>query len=215
VEQLVDGQAARAGLTIPRDTQFRNPNRTYFNDKNVRSADDLETGREELESQVTEILSTMEATFSQILFVNGWATVDMIDLYLASGLLPNVMRSSMALYQALWMHLCTLTLKHPFNIVAIHVKHHSGHLRQLRMYATTRCRLIVRTYIYLRDAKHSNYKSMTLTDKIMFAAVPSLMSSKSNEPNPDVRVFDCFHCNSDLHLKIPCPANVVRPRSYI
>ena len=71
VEQLADIQAAKSGLTIRRDTQFRNPNRNYFNDKNIRTADDLETGREELESQVAEIVSTMEATFRQILITNG------------------------------------------------------------------------------------------------------------------------------------------------
>ena len=118
---------AKSGLTIPRDTQFRNPNCNYFNEENIRTADDLETGREELDSQVAKLLSTTEATLSQLLFTNGWAKVD-INLYLASGLFPNVMRSSMALYQALWLHLCTLTLKHPFNIVAIHVKHHLDHL---------------------------------------------------------------------------------------
>jgi hypothetical protein len=212
VKQLADVQTAKLGLTIPRDTQLRNPNRNYFNDKNIKTPEDLESSREELESQVAEILSTMEATFSQILFTNGWAKVD-IDLFLASGLLPNVMRSSVALYQALWLHLCTLTLKHPFPIVAIHVKHHADWLRQLRIYAGTRCGLIARTYVYLRDAKHSNYRSMTLTDKILALALPSLMSLKSIEPlHPEARIFDCTHCMSDLHLKVPCPAKRLKAK---
>jgi hypothetical protein len=119
----------------------------------------------------------------------------------------------MALYQALWLHLCTLTLKHPFNIVDIHVKHHSDRLQQLRIYAGTSCRLIARTYVYLRDAKQSNYRSMTLTDKILVLALPSLMSLKSIEPNhPEARVFDCAHCMSDLHLKVLCPAKRLKAK---
>jgi hypothetical protein len=96
VEQLADVQAVKSGMIVPRDTQFRNPNRNYLNDRTLRTAADLETGREELESQANEIMSKMEATICQILFVNGWARGD-IDIFLASGLLPNVMRSTMAL----------------------------------------------------------------------------------------------------------------------
>jgi hypothetical protein len=135
-EQIADIQAVKSGLIVPRYTQFRNPNWNYLNDKTLRTLEDLETGREELEAQASEIMGNMEATICQILFVNGWARGN-IDIFLASGLLPNVMRSTMALYQALWMHLCTLTLKHPFKVVSLHIKHHADKLCTLWVYATT------------------------------------------------------------------------------
>jgi hypothetical protein len=131
VDQLADVQAVKAELIVPRDTQFCNPNRNYMNDRTIKSAEDLETGREELESQAQDIMNNMEATICQILFVNGWSRGD-IDIFLASGLLPNVMRLTLALYQALWLHLCTLTLKHPFKVVTIHIKHHADKLCTLR-----------------------------------------------------------------------------------
>jgi hypothetical protein len=213
-EQIADVQAVKSGLIVPRDTQFRNPNRNYLNDKTLRTLEDLETGREELEAQASEIMGNMEATICQILFVNGWTRGD-IDIFLASGLLPNVMRSTMALYQALWMHLCTLTLKHPFRVVSLHIKHHADKLRTLRVYATTRCRLIVRSYIYLRDAKHKNYRDQSISDKIMLMALPSFLSLKSLElpsHNPETRAFDCTHCMSDLHLRVPCPGKRLKAK---
>jgi hypothetical protein len=214
VEQLSDVQAAKAGLTIPHDTQFKNPNRTYLNDKTLKSGEDLESSREDLESQSTEILQTMEATMSQILFVNEWTKRD-IDLYLASGLLPNVMRLSMAHYQSLWLHLCTLTLKHPFNVVTLHIKHHANKLRSLRQFSQTRCRLLIRAYIYLRDAKHKNYRDQSISDKIMALAFPSVLSLKPPEThtaNPEGRTYDCPHCMSDKHLRVPCPAKRLRAK---
>jgi hypothetical protein len=176
--------------------------------------EDLETGREELEAQASEIMGNMETTICQILFVNGWAKGD-IDIFLVSDLLLNVMRSTMALYQALWLHLCTLTLKHSFRVVSIHIKHHADKLRTLRVYATTRCRLIVRSFIYLRDAKHKNYRDQGISDKIMLMALPSFLSLKSLEPpphNPETRAFDCTHCMSDLHLKVSCPGNRLKAK---
>jgi hypothetical protein len=213
-EQMSDVQAAKAGLTIPPDTQFKNPNRTYLNDNTLKSGEDLESSREDLESQSTEILQTMEATMSQILFVNGWTKGD-IDLYLASGLLPHVMRLSMAHYQSLWLHLCTLTLKHPFNVVAIHIKHHADKLRTLRQFSQTRCRLLIRAYIFLRDAKHKNYRDQSISDKIMALAFPSVLSLKPPEvhsANPEGRTYDCPNCMSDLHLGVPRPAKRLRAK---
>jgi hypothetical protein len=214
VDQLADVQGVKAGLIVPRDTQFRNPNRNYMNDRTIKSAEDLETGREELESQAQDIMNNMEATICQILFVNGWSRGD-IDIFLASGLLPNVMRSIRALYQALWLHLCTLTLKHPFKVVSIHIKHHADKLRTLRVYATTRCRLIVWAYVYLRDAKHKNYREQSISDKIMMMALPSLLTLKNSDlvpHNPESRVFDCTHCMSDLHRRIPCPGKRLKAK---
>jgi hypothetical protein len=46
-EQIANVQAVKSGLIVPRNTEFRNPNQNYLNDKTLRTLEDLETASEE------------------------------------------------------------------------------------------------------------------------------------------------------------------------
>jgi hypothetical protein len=93
----------------------------------------------------------------------------------------------------------------------LHVNHHARHLRQIRMYATRRSQMILRTYTYLRDAHAKGYINIKLvgivTQKLqdMTQTLADQQALLADQKPP--KDWACNHCHSELHEggMVTCP----------
>ena len=78
--------------------------------------------------------------------------------------------------------------------------HHAEQLYELRSYASSRKKLLLKTYIYLREAAKLDFYCMKLSEKqsVSYSKAAFAMSAGKHLKSVDAK---CGHCNSaDLHI---------------
>jgi hypothetical protein len=147
----------------------------------------------------------------EILYASGWAAQD-TDSFCLIGLLPRIIRSTMSLYQELFLVFQRLAVAHPnqWDEVGLeYVTHHAKAFGRIRKCAQTRSQMILQNYTYLRDAKTKNFMDMKLLGALSLkwhslamagtpAARPKSLVSPKAAPTPPP--WTCAHCHTvDLH----------------
>jgi hypothetical protein len=223
-ESLRGGEFAN-GARIKEDGRWNKPSKNHL--QTIKGKDDL---RETL-----ELLHEIEGEMSQNM-ENGWRVVlaehlgwddDTTELWFRVGVLPRMVRDSLANYRALLLeveHMCTGAELSAAALVFL--KHHSAKLRLIRTHrARTRLQLIWMTYTYLRDARAARFSSQALQGKqtdVLREALLALQAAQTPARTPHNRnnqqrprdeaggaPIKCSGCNSrNLHPGIgrrDCP----------
>jgi hypothetical protein len=172
--------------------------------------EDLYDALDEIGSQSDKVLQSFEASVQEILFTQGWARTD-VDVYVASGLLPRIIQRLLATYYELYLHFQRLVAQNPDpnhfkDFTLLHIQHHARQLRQIRMYATRRSTMILRSYTYLRDARAKGFTDVKLigliTNKLqdltLQLAETRLLGNDGGKVKPP-KEWACPHCHSELH----------------
>jgi hypothetical protein len=188
--------------------------------------EDIFDAADEIGSQSDKVLTRFYSSLQEILYAQGWAKDD-VDLYVASGLLPRIAERMLQLCYELYLHFQQLIAHDPDparfkEFTLLHVTHHARQLRKIRMYATRRSQMILRSYTYLWDAHAKGYMDIKLvgivTQKLqdMTRAVME-MPATAQELKPP-KDSACNHCHSELHKggMAACPlvdfkAKIARP----
>jgi hypothetical protein len=149
-----------------------------------------------------------------------------VDEYIRNGLLPRIVRDSFRCYSNLLSTIRQLAFDHGTHWeggpAKAMLEYHSSKLLQVRRHALTRRMLVLRTYVYLRDAESKAYyhESMTedlwarmalLNDKLLSMPIseheggepsPKLKEKPDRQPSKEGNP-KCSHCRSStVHKKL-------------
>jgi hypothetical protein len=208
VGDLNDVSARRVGAAT-RDTQWKLASKNTM--EKIKTIEDCNTAADELSCEAETVLANMDASMKEILYASGWAAQD-TDSFCLIGLLPRIIRSTMSLYQELFLVFQRLAVAHPnqWDEVGLeYVTHHAKAFGRIRKCAQTRSQMILQNYTYLRDAKTKNFMDMKLLGALSLkwhslamagtpAARPKSLVSPKAAPTPPP--WTCAHCHTvDLH----------------
>jgi hypothetical protein len=131
-----------------------------------------------------------------------WTDAD-AKLYLVAVLLPRVIVATMDNYFHLLLHVRTMSPTEDIfeHLGAQHLSYHADQLLQIQRYALTRQDLILKNYIYLRDAAVNGFTNVRSLQKLL-----RLTMSLSDHTTPAAtKVYDCDFCHGAFHPAAPCP----------
>ncbi len=109
VGDLNDVSARRVGAAT-RDTQWKLASKNTM--EKIKTIEDCNTAADELSCEAETVLANMDASMKEILYASGWAAQD-TDSFCLIGLLPRIIRSTMSLYQELFLVFQRLAVAHP------------------------------------------------------------------------------------------------------
>jgi hypothetical protein len=97
-----------------------------------------------------------------------WTDAD-AKLYLVAGILPRVIVTTMDNYFHLLLHVRTMSPSEDIfeHLGAQHLLYHADQLLQIRRYALTQQDMILKNYIYLRDAAANGFTIVKLLQKLL------------------------------------------------
>jgi hypothetical protein len=221
VSEIAEQRAAGAGAQL-RDTQWKVASHNAI-DK-VKTMEDLYDAADEIGSQSDKVLQSFEANLQEILYGQGWGTED-VELYIALGLLPRIVQRLVALYYEMYLHFQRLVVQDPDpehfkTFTLLHISHHARQLRQIRMYATRRSQMILRSYTYLSDAKAKGFTDIKLigaiTQKLQELTRGRLDQGGDGGPSKGkVKDWACNHCHCEIHEGGPtaCPLKEIKAKA--
>jgi len=122
----------------------------------VKTAADHGLAVEELAEVMEPVLEQMENNVRNTLDVLCWDE-DQVEAYLVSGRLPLWSRWMVQLYHELLLNVVQGVSKHGWDLVQIDMAFYTHALINLCAMARRRFPFILRTYVFLRDARHKGW----------------------------------------------------------
>jgi hypothetical protein len=106
-------------------------------------------------------------------------------------------------YLQLLLHLRTISMnKAIYNRAGrLHLKYHADQLMQIQRYAITRSDMLLKTYVYLREASAKNFTSIKFLNIL---TCPTRIDNLLDPHNP-AKTYDCDYCHGDFHHLVLCP----------
>jgi hypothetical protein len=196
---FADVQTQRSG-GHQRDTQWKTTGRNYL--AKIDSADAAVEAVTQLTAMRAELVDSLTAAFTEILITAGW-TSDDAAVYCKSGGLVILVTRTLDDYCSLLLFLVYKTLHHPKNwerISKIYADHHSKKLAMIRILARRREYMLLRNYVYLRNARAVNFQSLAIVSKLteQSLVLPDIsMGGDKDKKSP--KKWDCTHCHGKFH----------------
>jgi hypothetical protein len=157
-----------------------------------KTAADLGLAVEELAEVMEPVLEQMENDVRNTLDVLCWDE-DQVEAYLVSGRLPLWSRWMMQLYHELLMNVVQGVSKHGWDLVQIDMAFYTRVLINFRVMARRRFPFILRTYVFLRDARHEGWTPPMLVKVRTTYTSKVLLSIQTRLP---VGTSTCSYCLS-------------------
>jgi hypothetical protein len=182
-----------------RDTQWKTAGRNYL--AKIDSAEAAIEAVTQLTALRTELFESLTAAFTEILITAGWNVED-AAVYCKSGGLVILVTRTLDDYCALLLFLVYKTLQQPENwdrVSKIYANHHAKKLAMIRLLARRREYMLLRNYVYLRNARAVNFQSLSIVTKLTEQALfpNSFMAGDKEKKNP--KKWDCTHCHGKFH----------------
>jgi hypothetical protein len=195
---FADVQTQRTG-GHQRDTQWKTTGRNY-----LAKIDSAETAIEtvtQLTAMRTELFESLTAAFSEILITAGWTSED-ASVYCKSGGLVILVTRTLDDYCALLLFIVYKTLHNSENwdrISKVYVEHHSKKLAMIRMLARRREYMLLRNYVYLRNARAVNFQSLSIVAKLTEQSLAPDSTAAVDKEKKNPKKWDCTHCHGKFH----------------
>jgi hypothetical protein len=165
LSESIRGEAFRDRGRISEDHRWKNLNKDQLH--NIKSLEDVRETQELIHEIEEETISNMENGWRAVLYEHmGWNDAT-VDLWLRIGVLPNLIRHSLAHYKALLSEVEFMCQGTKLTKQAeVFLNHHARKLALIRTHrARTRLQLIWMTYTYLRDSRSIKFVSQGLQAK--------------------------------------------------
>ena len=148
------------------DGQWRTTTKARL--RTVKAVGDLMTMNEEIHQTQTEIFEQQDDSVRTFLHRLHYSSAE-IKEYLATGLWHRIISDSFANYVHLLQTIIHLANTHGFagGMAERMLTYHANQLLQIRLYSPNFTRFQIRTYIYLRDAKVTNFDHLSIYRPLM------------------------------------------------
>jgi hypothetical protein len=203
IGELADRATRRSGR-VARDTGWGNAGRNAL-DK-IKTLDDLTNATEELGSHRDQVLTAMRSVIRGVLRGVHWSDED-ATLYSVAGLLPRVIVNTMEWYFHMLLHFRTMSRNEDLyeRVGKVHLKFHADQLMQIRRYSISRCDMVLKIYVYMRDSASKSFSSIKLLNHLAHQVHVPAAQSLSNQASD----HDCDFCHGNYHRLAPCPLRLV------
>jgi hypothetical protein len=128
--------------------------------------------------------------------------------YRAAGGLPNIPRWTLMCFKELLLQCLARVNSVGWEVVACDIKYYSDTLHFIRTTSTTRIMHLVKTYVFLRDARHASFMThKQLTDRVTNMSKKLLLNTPApNKQQNNGGRAGCSRCNGTFHPERPtCP----------
>ena len=127
-------------------------------------------------------------------------------MYLRIGLLPHIMEESLRWYQHL-LAVAEQCTREGWEHAQVYLRYHATELGTIRRRSVSRSQLIMKVYIYLREASERNFTTVNLLEaemqayrKKLLEAETSVGTPRGGSPQKKTLPNTCGKCGStDLH----------------
>ena len=153
------------------------------------------------------VFDSMDTVVTEFMLLVHFSMDAIRDYLYGYGLLPKISRDTFRFFRALILRVQTLVHATDTRGTGWHESlaqqmfdHHAEKLYELRSYASSRKKLLLKTYIYLREAYKLDFYCMKLSEKqsVSYSKAAFAMSAGTHLKSSDGK---CAHCHSaDLHI---------------
>jgi len=157
-EEVMNFRKARTG-GFARDTQWNTDSRNVL--LSVKTAETLSDKTRELQEEQTKVVEASVSRYKVVLEREGWDQVS-TKLWLQAGVMPRMVQASLTAYLSLLLEAQGQFQTFGWPHAQDFVHHHGTELSRIRTYAPSRFRMVIQTYVYLRDAQKSRFNSLKL-----------------------------------------------------
>lgn len=193
---------------VVRDTLWARAKRNSMNQ--VKSAESLQRLSDEVAVVDTVVMENMVNEVSKVLLDAFWSESDAMNYCVAGGL-PNISRWTLAYYKELLLQCLARVNSLGWAVVAVDVKYYSDELHLIRTTSTTRFTHLVKTYVFLRDARRDSYMThKQLSNRV--ASMNKIMCQQMDRPGGGggggaaAGRRSCARCHGTFHQDMPsCP----------
>jgi hypothetical protein len=145
-----------------RDVQWRANNRTSL--LSIKTQAGLQERHGSFQGLAEEMFETQVHLFEAVLGRLHWSPA-MVRAWSQSNWFLRIGKDTLDHYMALHLHLVTLSNTEGWDYAQESLKHHGNKLAEIRKLAPSRLLCIVKTYIYLREARKVDFYSPKLQEK--------------------------------------------------
>jgi hypothetical protein len=173
----------------------------------VKSAESLQKLFDEVAVVDTVVMENMVNKVSKVLLDAFWSDSDAMNYCVAGGL-PNISRWTLAYYKELLLQCLARVNSLGWAVVAVNVKYYSDELHLIRTTSTTCFTHLVKSYVFLRDARHDNYMThKQLSNRV--ASMNEIMCQQTaggGGGGSGSGRRSCARCHGTFHQEMPsCP----------
>lgn len=112
------------------------------------------------------------------------------------------------MYFQLLLHIQTITINEAIykRVGRLHLKYHTDQLAQIWLYALTLSDMLLKNYVYLREATTKNFMTIKLLNILTCpTGYEDLHEPYANPP----KIYNCDYCHGDFHHLIPCRLRLI------
>lgn len=199
------------------DSQWKLPKKNAMT--RIKSKEDLERMIEDVYESETPAFQDQDDRLRSFLTRRHY-TEEEADEYLQCGLLPHLVRQTFRMYVRLLEYIRKICYKHGGiwqGLCVALTEHHTRGLGKIRTFCSDYKALVVRSYVYLRDATESKFMHPSVHEGLWEKAITLPSPSGSTGQGTGSTQLVCPHCRSKwlhgqmgvAHTRQVCPLTEV------